>query len=135
MAINESTYIKNKAHTLKIIGEKSEEELIEWANKLIPEERRIKNLKEKKLGDGLFWIDLLAAIEPRCIRWDLVVKENPTDKDKEMNAKYALSVARGLGAMIFVVWEDITEIKSKLLLTLLGSLYEVAQGRQKENQN
>ena len=124
-----------RAHTLKIIGEKSEEELIEWANKLIPEERRIKNLKEKKLGDGLFWIDLLAAIEPRCIRWDLVVKENPTDKDKEMNAKYALSVARGLGAMIFVVWEDITEIKSKLLLTLLGSLYEVAQGRQKENQN
>ena len=124
-----------RAHTLKIIGEKSEEELIEWANKLIPEERRIKNLKEKKLGDGLFWIDLLAAIEPRCIRLDLVVKENPTDKDKEMNAKYALSVARGLGAMIFVVWEDITEIKSKLLLTLLGSLYEVAQGRQKENQN
>ena len=124
-----------RAHTLKIIGEKSEEELIEWANKLIPEERRIKNLKEKKLGDGLFWIDLLAAIEPRCIRWDLVVKENPTDKDKEMNAKYALSVARGLGAMIFVVWEDITEIKSKLLLTFLGSLYEVAQSRQKENQN
>ena len=62
-------------------------------------------------------------------------KRNPTDKDKEMNAKYALSVARGLGAMIFVVWEDITEIKSKLLLTLLGSLYEVAQSRQKENQN
>ena len=120
-----------RAHTLKIIGEKSEEELIEWANKLIPEERRIKNLKEKKLGDGLFWIDLLAAIEPRCIRWDLVVKENPTDKDKEMNAKYALSVARGLGAMIFVVWEDITEIKSKLLLTLLASLYEVAQSLKK----
>ena len=37
-----------RAHTLKIIGEKSEEELIEWANKLIPEERRIKNLKEKR---------------------------------------------------------------------------------------
>ena len=121
-----------RAHTLKIIGEKSEEELIEWANSKIPEERRIKNLKEKKLGDGLFWIDLLAAIEPRCIRWDLIIKENPSDKDREMNAKYALSVARGLGAMIFVVWEDITEVKSKLLLTFLASLYEVAQTRQKE---
>ena len=121
-----------RAHTLKVIGERSEEELIEWANSKIPEERRIKNLKERKLSDGLFWIDLLAAIEPRCIRWDLIVKENPSDKDKEMNAKYALSVARGLGAMIFVVWEDITEVKSKLLLTFLASLYDVAQTRAKK---
>ena len=124
-----------RAHTLKIIGEKTEEELIEWANSKIPPERKIKNLKEKKLGDGLFWIDLLAAIEPKCIRWDLIVKENLTDKDKEMNAKYALSVARGLGAMIFLVWEDITEVKSKLLLTFLASLYEVAQTREKKNEN
>ena len=123
-----------RAHTLKIIGERSEEELIAWANAKVSEPRRIKNLKEKKLGDGLFWIELLAAIEPRCIRWDLVVKENPSDKDREMNAKYALSVARGLGALIFVVWEDITEIKSKLLLTFLASLYDVAKNRErKEN--
>ena len=52
-----------------------------------------------------------------------------------MNAKYALSVARGLGAMIFLVWEDITEVKSKLLLTFLASLYEVAQTREKKNEN
>ena len=44
---------------------------------------------------------------------DFAVKENPSDKDREMNAKYALSFARGLGAMIFVVWEDITKVKSK----------------------
>ena len=48
-----------------------------------------------------------------------------------MNAKYALSVARGLGAMIFVVWEDITKVKSKLLLTFLASLYDVSQTREK----
>ena len=122
-----------KAHTLKIIGEKSEADLINWANSKVPENRRIKSLKEKKLNDGLFWIELLAAIEPRCIRWDLVARENLSDKDKEMNAKYALSVARGLGAMIFVVWEDITEVKSKLLLTFLASLYDVAQNREKKN--
>ena len=119
-----------KAHTLSIIGEKSEEELIQWANSKVPDERKIKSLKEKKLNDGLFWIELLAAIEPRCIRWDLVNKENLDDKAREMNAKYALSVARGLGAMIFVVWEDITEVKSKLLLTLLASLYDVAVKRE-----
>ena len=122
-----------RAHTLKIIGEKSEEDLIAWANGKVSEGRQIKSLKEKKLNDGLFWIELLAAIEPRCIRWDLVVKENLSEKDKEMNAKYALSVSRGLGAMIFVVWEDITEVKSKLLLTFLASLYDVAKTREKKN--
>ena len=118
-------------NTLKIIGERSEEELIEWTNSKVSEERKIKNLKEKKLSVGLFWIDLLAAIEPRSIRWDFVVKENPSDKNREMNDKYALSVARGLGAMIFVVWEDITKVKSKLLLTFLASLYDVSQTREK----
>ena len=122
-----------RAHTLKIIGEKSEEELFSWANSRVSEGRRIKSLKEKKLNDGLFWIELLSSIEKRCIRWELVVKENLSDKDREMNAKYALSVARGLGAMIFVVWEDITEVKSKLLLTFLASLYDVAQTREKKN--
>jgi len=124
-----------RAHTLKVIGDKNEDYLISWANEKVSEGRKIKNLKEKKLSDGLFWIELLAAIEPKCIRWDLIVKESPNDKDKEMNAKYALSVARGLGAMIFVVWEDITEVKTKLLLTFLASLYDVAQTREQKNDN
>ena len=124
-----------RAHTLKVIGERSEEELISWANTKVSPGRKIKTLKEKKLSDGLYWIELLAAIEPKCIRWDFVVKENPTDKDKEMNAKYALSVARGLGALIFVVWEDITEVKSKLLLTFLASLYDVAKNREQKKEN
>ena len=42
-----------RAHTLKIIGEKSEEELISWAIEKISEGRRIKSLKDKKLNDGL----------------------------------------------------------------------------------
>ena len=121
-----------RAYTLKVIGERSEEKVIAWANEKVSERRKIKNLKEKKLSDGLFRIEVLAAIEPRSIRWDFVVKDNPSDKDKEMNAKYALSVARGLGALIFVFWEDITEVKSKLLLTFLASLYDVAQTREKK---
>ena len=36
-----------KAHILKIIGEKSEADLINWANTKVPENRRIKSLKEK----------------------------------------------------------------------------------------
>ena len=116
-------------YTLKKIGNKSEQDLINWANSKIPTERKIQNLKEKKLNDGLFWIYLLSAIEPKSINWDFVVVDNPSDKDKEMNAKYVLSVARKLDAIIFVVWEDITEVNEKMLLTLLASLYEIEQKR------
>ena len=121
-----------KAYTLSIIGEKSEEELIAWSNSKVSEGRRIKSLKEKKLNDGLFWIELLATIPPNCINWDYVAKENLSDKDKEMNAKYAVSISRSLGSYNFVVWEDITEVKSKLLLTFLASIYDVAQNIEKK---
>ena len=40
-----------RAHTLKIIGEKSEEDLIAWANGKVSEGRQIKSLKEKKMMD------------------------------------------------------------------------------------
>ena len=83
------------------------------------EGRKIKSLKEKKLNDWFFLIELLAVIKPRCIRWDLVVKDNIFDKDKVMNAKYSLFVAKGLGARIFVL-EDITEVKSKFILAFFA---------------
>jgi len=116
-----------KAYTLKDIGEKSEEELITWANSKVSEGRRIKSLKEKKLNDGLFWIELLASIEPKCIKWDYISKDNLQDKEREMNAKYALSIARGLGSINFIFWEQITEVRSKFLLTFLASLYDIDQ--------
>lgn len=33
-----------------------------------------------------------------------------------MNAKYAISIARKLGATIFVLPEDIVEVKSKMVI-------------------
>lgn len=37
------------------------------------------------------------------------------DDDAKLNAKYAISIARKLGATIFVLPEDITEVKSKMV--------------------
>lgn len=118
-------------HTLQIIGGKSEEELVTWGNSLVSDELKIKNLKDKKLSDALYFIEICKGIEPRAIDWDIVIKDCKEDADKESNAKYALSIARKLGALVFCVWEDITEVKNKLLLTLLASLYKVAETYQK----
>jgi hypothetical protein len=43
----------------------------------------------------------------------------------ENNAKYAISIARKLGASIFLVWEDIKEVKYRMLMTFAAALYEV----------
>ena len=51
--------------------------------------------------------------------------DSESDEALENNAKYALSIARKLGASIFLVWEDLKEVKSKMLITFLAGLYDV----------
>lgn len=114
-------------HQLQTIGNKTEQQLIDWGNSVVDEEHKIKDLKDKSLCDSLFFLDICKYIEPRSIDWSFIVKGSTDPKDLESNAKYCLSVARKLEALIFLVWEDITEVKSGMLLTLLASLYDVNQ--------
>ena len=116
-----------RAHTLQVIGDKSEEDLLKWGNEVVPEQYRVTSLKDQKLSNSMFFIQIMNSIEPRAINWDIVVKDKEEKEDKENNAKYAISIARKLGACVFLVWEDITEVKSRLLLTFLASLFDVAQ--------
>jgi plastin-1 len=100
-----------KVHYLQIIGSKSEQDLINWANGCKGNEsRQIKNFKDANLADGVHMINLTAAIEPRIVDWDIVTKECTNDDQKMMNSKYAISIARKLGAIIFMVWEDVLEL-------------------------
>lgn len=116
-----------RAHSLQIIGDKTEKELIDWANGRVAEEYKVTGLKDKRLSTGLFWIDLLKSIEERIIDWELVYKDAEDDEKKMLNAKYALSICRKLGGTVFLVWEDIVEVKPKLLLTFLATIYHVAE--------
>ena len=75
----------------------------------------------------------MKSIEPRSINWEIVVTDKDDDESKENNAKYAISIARKLGATVFLVWEDITEVKSKLLLTFLASLFDVGKNYKPAN--
>ena len=114
-----------REHSLQVIGGKTEEELITWGNERVDESLRVKSLKDKRLGNSLYFINIMKSIEPRSINWDIVVTDKEDDESKQNNAKYAISIARKLGATVFLVWEDIAEVKSKLLLTFLASLFEV----------
>jgi hypothetical protein len=114
-----------RAHSLQVIGNKTEEELVAWGNERVDDEYKVKSLKDRKLASSLYFIHIMKSIEPRSINWDIVVTDKDDAESRENNAKYAISIARKLGATVFLVWEDIAEVKSKLLLTLLASIYEV----------
>lgn len=97
-----------RIHYLQIIGSKTEADIIAWANSAVSD-MQIANFRDKNLADGRFLIKLCASIEPRVVNWDLVTS-GENDVDRSMNAKYAISIARKLGAVIFLVWDDVVEV-------------------------
>lgn len=111
---------------LKIIGSKTEADLLKWCNESVPD-MNIANFKDKSLADGVFLIKLLATIEPRIIDWDLVKMEGASEEEKQQNAKYAISLARKLGAVIFLVWDDILEVNMKMMVIFIASLYHMKE--------
>jgi len=71
-------------------------------------------------------INLCGAIEPRIIDWDLVYQgADATDEQKSLNARYAISIARKLGAIIFMVWEDVLEGNAKMMTIFMCTLFEL----------
>ena len=80
-----------KVHYLSLIGDKTEDDIVAWANSMVAKDGlQIKNLKDKaNLTNSIFEIKLCGAIEPRAINPDLVTP-GETDADKKLNAMYAI---------------------------------------------
>ena len=45
-----------------------------------------------------------------------------SDEACKNNAMYALSAARKVDCTLFLLWEDIVEVKPKMIMTLVGSM-------------
>jgi len=111
----------------------TDEMIIEWANKNVAETGKslsIKNYQDPALKDGLFFIYLLSSIRSDIIDWDIVKTESKDSKevskeDSLLNARYAISIARKLGGTIFLLPEDIYELKPKMILTFLASCMQI----------
>ena len=63
-----------RSHTLQIIGNKSENDLLTWANEIVGEDSKIASFKDKALKNSIYFIKIMNAIEPRAINWDLVIQ-------------------------------------------------------------
>jgi len=111
-------------------GQVSDQDIIKWANETVKshgKHSKMDSFQDSSLKTGIFFIDLLDAVKPGTIDTTLVT-DGSNDKDATQNAKYAISIARKIGATIFLLPEDIVEVKPKMILTFVGSIMAVALG-------
>ncbi|XP_077434033.1 plastin-2-like isoform X4 [Vanacampus margaritifer] len=120
-----------KRYTLNLLedlgdGEVAGEDIIiAWVNKTLSEAGKtssIKSFKDRSLNTSLPVLELIEAIQPGSVNFELVQKENLTDEDKLKNAKYAISMARKIGAKVYALPEDLVEVNPKMVMTIFACL-------------
>ncbi|KAF9610517.1 hypothetical protein IFM89_022797 [Coptis chinensis] len=104
--------------------EMTDADILGWANTKVKSTGRtsqMESFRDKNLSNGIFFLELLSAVGPRVVNWNLVTK-GESDEEKNLNATYIISVARKLGCSVFLLPEDIMEVNQKMILTLTASI-------------
>ncbi|KAJ1035956.1 hypothetical protein NDA13_000611 [Ustilago tritici] len=105
----------------------SDADMVAWANNLVKSSGKttqIRSFKDSQLKTAVFFLDLLNALRPGIVDYGLV-NQGRNEEESKMNAKLAINIARKLGALIFLVPEDIVELRQRLILTFVGSLMAI----------
>lgn len=120
-----------RAYTLSILTQLAntgspivEKEIVQWVNTKLTSAKKqssLKNFQDSSISDAKVVIDLIDAIKPGTINYDLV-KDGGSEEDNLANAKYAISMARKMGARVYALPEDITEVKPKMVMTMFACL-------------
>eukprot|EP01117_Protostelium_nocturnum_P006127 TRINITY_DN2208_c0_g1_i1.p1 TRINITY_DN2208_c0_g1~~TRINITY_DN2208_c0_g1_i1.p1 ORF type:complete len:1636 (-),score=603.17 TRINITY_DN2208_c0_g1_i1:715-5622(-) len=104
--------------------ELKEEDIVKWANGEVEranKSSRMANFKDPTLKDGRFLLDLLDSVRPGRVNHSLIM-EGKSFEEQKLNAQYAISLARGFGCSVFLLWEDIVEVKPKMILVFIGTI-------------
>jgi len=124
-------------HSLKMLqavskGAKVDEQaILEFANTHAtatpPSPEGINSFKDKEnLASGKFLACLAGSLKQDSIDWDLVT-DGASEEDALLNARYAISIARKLGCLVFCLPEDLQEVKSKMVMTFCASVMHTKQ--------
>ena len=123
-----------KVHYLHLIGDKTEADIVKWANELVAESGlSIKDMKDKDvLSPCRYLIEICAKIEPRAVNPELITP-GATDEEKKLNAMYAISLARKLNAIIFCVWEDMVHVNPKQIFIFMCVMMDIHANYKADN--
>ena len=104
----------------------SDSDILKWANEKVQKGGKsstIRSFKDSSVSSGVYLLNVLNGLKPGYVDYDLVYQgTNLSDDEKYANAKLAISIARKLGALIWLVPEDIIECRARLILSFVGSL-------------
>ncbi|KAG4304782.1 hypothetical protein PORY_001835 [Pneumocystis oryctolagi] len=111
---------QNIIQTLKSLSKDGKDitdaDMVSWCNKTSQKGGKsstIKSFKDPSLRSGIFLLDILNGLRSGYVDYSLVTP-GITDEDAFLNAKLAISIARKCGALIFLVPEDIVDVRSRL---------------------
>ncbi|XP_041466939.1 plastin-3-like [Lytechinus variegatus] len=127
-----------RAYTLRMLQEinqsdkpLSDQQIVSWANTKLEEagkSSKINSFKDPRIADSLPILDLVDAIKPSSVRYDLYIDprtgENGEERDsiRMKNAQYTISIARKHGAMVYALPDDIVEVNPKMVMTIFACL-------------
>jgi plastin-1 len=100
----------------------TDSEMVRWANDMSRKGGRnssIRSFKDPAIGTGVFLLDVLSGMKSSYVDYDLVT-DGRTDDDAYLNAKLSISIARKMGATIWLVPEDICQVRARLVTTFIG---------------
>jgi len=107
-------------------GQKVNDDIIvKWVNQTLAEagkSAKISSFKDKEISSSLAVLELIDAIQPGSINYELIKTGSLTDDDKLDNAKYAVSMARKIGARVYALPEDLVEVNPKMVMTVFACL-------------
>jgi len=109
----------------------SDQGILRWANTTIQKvkqgARPVWSFKDPSLTTAIFLLDLLEALRPGIVDPSMVINVSETGdyESRRQNAKLAISIARKIKAVIFLVPEDIVDIRHRLIMTFVGSLMAI----------
>ncbi|KAJ4303637.1 fimbrin [Kalmusia sp. IMI 367209] len=108
----------------------SDQDMIRWANDMAKRGQgngtQIRSFKDNSLANAIFLLDVLSGMKSSYVDYDLVAPGR-NDDECYQNAKLAISIARKMGATIWLVPEDIVAVQSRLITTFIGSLMATSE--------
>ncbi|XP_005098203.2 plastin-1 [Aplysia californica] len=116
-----------RAYTISILtglsanSKNAEKLILQWANERLDKSARFSGFGDQNLSDSIILIKLIEKIKPSAVDWK-VVSDAQSEEDKLANARYAIGIARKMGAKVYALPEDIVEVKPKMVMTIFACL-------------
>lgn len=107
----------------------SDQDMINWSNGMVKKGGRtasIRSFNDASLGKGIYLLDVLNGMKSSYVDYDMVA-QGQNEEQAYANARLAISIARKLGATIWLVPEDICQVRARLITTFIGSLMATSE--------